>query len=695
MNPFSRVWDIYRSLKSLGDRLSTAWVLVFLVGPVILIGLAVLHLTQGAAEISPPIIWEALFQPRDSLAHAIVRYVRLPRLAVGMLAGSALAAAGVLMQTITRNPLASPATLGVNAGAYLALVAAAVFFPTAAGSVPLLITFAGGMLAAVLAYSIAASGGRATPVRLALSGVAVSLAFGAVTGTLQLLYENETAGLFFWGAGSLAQQDWAQSLYALPRVALGILSALLLARQLDVLRLGDDLARSLGQKVSLIRLTGTLLGVFLAAAAVTIAGPIGFVGLVVPHIIRLLGITNHRQLLAGASIWGAVVLIGADVTARLVSSGINELPAGVVTALIGTPFFIWLARQAPSPAGEKRQPGQSGSLTRSTPLSPPVIFMGTGVLLTAALGIALLLGEVPLTWSELLLAVQGRADPLTRQILFNLRLPRVLVAAAAGASLSVSGVLLQGVVRNPLAAPSVLGVTSGAGLGGLLLLIALPDAPVGLVPAAAFLGAAAAFAVVYAFSWQREISSTRLALVGIAVSAFCGAFISLLIVRAGVRVAVALVWLSGSVYARGWAELLHLAAWPMVLIPLARLFSRQLDLIGLGDEVSRGLGLPLERSRLILLGTAVLLAAASVATVGTISFVGLITPHAARLLVGSRHRQLIPLAAALGAALVVAADTAGRTLLAPRQIPAGLVTALIGAPYFLWLLWNTRQQPGT
>lgn len=687
--------DTSLTLDSLGDYISPAGILVFVIGPVLLVGLALMHLSQGAAEIGISTISEALFRPQDSLAHAIVRHVRLPRLVVGLMSGTALAMAGVLMQTITRNPLASPATLGVNAGAYLALVAATIFLPTVAGASPLLLTFTGGMVAALLAYSFAASGGQATPVRLALAGVAVSLSLAAVTGTLQLLYENETAGLYFWGAGALTQQDWNQSLYALPRILPAILAAVVLARQLDIMRLGDDLARSLGQKVRLVRLAGTVLGVFLAAVAVSISGPIGFVGLVVPHIIRLMGITKHRLLLPGSAIWGAIVLISADFTARMFSSGINELPAGVVTALIGTPFFIWLARQAGSPAGETKRPSQSSSLAGSTSLILPAVFTTTVLLLIVTMVGAVMVGEVAISWVEWMAVLKGRAQDLTHQVILNLRLPRVLVAMAAGASLSVSGVLLQGVIRNPLAAPSVLGVTSGAGLGGLILLIALPAAPVGLVPLAAFLGAALAFGVVYGAAWRGGISPSRLALVGIAVSAFCGALISILIVRAGVRVAVALVWLSGSIYARGWGELLHLIAWPVLLIPLAYLFSRELDLIGLGDELSRGLGLRLERSRLMLLGTAVLLAAAAVATVGTIGFVGLITPHAARLLVGNRHRHLIPLSAILGALVVVVADTLGRSLLAPRQVPAGLVTALIGAPYFLWLLWNHHQQPGS
>lgn len=191
--------------------------------------------------------------------------------------------------------------------------------------------FIGGLLAALLVYAIA-SAVQVTPIRLTLAGVAVSLALAAFTAALLLFYENETTGLFFWGSGSLVQTDWSGTTYAAPRVLIGAVLALLLAKPLDVLLLGDEVARSLGSRVQLTCFSSTLVAVFLAAVAVSVVGPIGFVGLVAPHLVRLMGCRQHQLLLPGAALWGAIVLVGADIMARQVTTNLSELPAGSVTA---------------------------------------------------------------------------------------------------------------------------------------------------------------------------------------------------------------------------------------------------------------------------------------------------------------------------------------------------------------------------
>ena len=191
------------------------------VGLALLVALILIHVAQGQADIQPAMVFEALVAPNDSTAHAIIRHVRLPRVTVGILAGAALAMAGVLLQTVMHNSLASPSTVGVNAGAYLALVVATMFAPAALDLSPLFIAFGGGLGAAMLVYGLAASV-SATPVRLTLAGIAVAFTFAALTAALQLLYENETAGLFFWGAGSLLQTDWSGVSYAWPRLAVAV-----------------------------------------------------------------------------------------------------------------------------------------------------------------------------------------------------------------------------------------------------------------------------------------------------------------------------------------------------------------------------------------------------------------------------------------------------------------------------------------
>jgi iron complex transport system permease protein len=658
-------------------------------GSILLLVLLLIHLTQGQAKLNFGIVLEAILSPDNSDAHNLIRYLQMPRAVIGVLAGIALGIAGVLFQTTTRNPLASPTTLGVNAGAYLAVVAGTIFAPKLFAAAPVLVAFAGGLLAALLVYAIAASV-QVTPIRLVLAGVAVSLTLAAFTAALQLFYENETAGLFLWGAGSLVQTDWSGTTYALPQVLIGAAVAMLLTRTLDVLLLGDEVARSLGQRVQLVRLLAIAIGVFLAAVVTSVVGAIGFVGLVAPHIVRLMGVRQHLFLLPGAAIWGAVLVIGADVAARLMTTNVSELAAGSVTALIGAPFLIWLARQT-------KRPDSGATSDRAlrvdwrTP-SYPVLLGIAVLLLLAALIVGTAFGDVYLSLPEIIQSLTGNGSGFSRQVLFDLRLSRLLVGMLAGASLAVSGLLLQGVVRNPLAGPEIVGITSGAGLSVLLVLVLVDNAPVTFVPIAAMFGAFAAFGVVCAASWQDGLTAARLALVGIAVSAFCSASTNLLVVQARLQVAQALVWLSGSTYARSWDELRQLIAWPLILLPLAWGVARWLDIMALGDDFPKVLGIQLQQARLILLAIAVALAAAAVSTVGTISFVGLVAPHAARLLVGSHHRKLVPLSALLGAILVVVADTIGRTALAPKEIPAGLVTAMIGTPYFLWLLWQSRTR---
>jgi iron complex transport system permease protein len=258
--------------------------------------------------------------------------------------------------------------------------------------------------------------------------------------------------------------------------------------------------------------------------------------------------------------------------------------------------------------------------------------------------------------------------------------------------LAVSGTLLQGVVRNPLAAPDIVGVTRGAGFAGVLLLLTLPGAGAWLMAPVAFAGGLLAALVVYLFAYRRGTSPARLALVGIAVSAACEAGIRFLLVKYPMDINAGLVWITGSLYGQPMRSVWEVLPWVAVLVPGALYCARKLDVLGLGDDLALGLGESVERIRRILLLIAVALAAAAVAVAGTIGFVGLIAPHMARRLVGGRHLAAIPVSALLGVLLMLIADTVGRGLMPPLEIPAGLVTAVIGGPYFLYLLAKTGKQ---
>jgi ferric hydroxamate transport system permease protein len=669
-------------------------------GTAILVALVLLHITQGAADISVPAIWDAIFAPDGSTQHEIVRHLRLPRAVVGVLAGAAFAIAGTLVQAATRNPLASETTLGINAGAYLALTAFVVFAPSLPLELAFLsslsgvaVAFLGGIAAAMLVYAIAA-GVQITPVRLALAGIAVGMVFAALTSAMFIFFTEQTRGVLFWGAGSLIQNDWKNASFSWPMIAAAGVLALIIGRKMDVLLLGDDVAQSLGISVQKTRLSATFIAVFLTAVSVSIVGPIGFVGLVAPHLVRLMGITKQRPLMIASAVWGGIIVVGADIVARLLAGGISELPAGTITAVIGAPFLIWLARRATMSEGA-RAPSRDvtlrivprGNATYAIILAACIILLGSFVV------IGIIFGSTQFTLGELVDTFTGNGTAFTEKVIYDLRMPRIFVAALAGASLAVSGLFLQGIVRNALAAPDIIGITAGAALMAVTFLILIPDSPFGSIQLAALVGAFVAFAVVYLASWQRSagISPTRLALVGISISAFASSIINVVIIKADIFAASALIWLAGSTHARGWDELSQLVAWPLILIPLAWVLARKLDIMALGDDLSKALGISLERTRLVLLVIGVASTAAAVSVVGTLGFVGLVAPHMARILVGNYHRKLVPLAAVMGAVLVVVADTVGRIVLAPSEVPSGIVTALLGTPYFLWLLWRSKS----
>lgn len=271
-------------------------------------------------------------------------------------------------------------------------------------------------------------------------------------------------------------------------------------------------------------------------------------------------------------------------------------------------------------------------------------------------------------------------------VLWDYRLPRIFIALLAGAGLGLAGALIQGVIRNPLASPDIIGITQGAGLAATAMLVFWPDLPFGwLIPAAVLGGLLAALAV-WKLAWRHRAEPARLALIGIALGAWLAAVTDWLLVSHPLEINAALVWLTGSLWGRGWEYVWLLAPVLMVLIPLGLMLAYRLDLLALGDEAAEGLGAGVLRTRQMALLVAVLLSAVSVAVCGTLSFVGLVAPHLARLLVGADHRRMLPVSAGIGALLVLVADMLARTLAPPLELPAGVLTALIGAPYFLFLL---------
>ncbi|CAL9591696.1 iron ABC transporter permease [Streptomyces sp. enrichment culture] len=654
-------------------------------------GLALVDLTQGTASVGAPEVWKALTGRADPTDASVVVASRLPRMAAGLLVGAVLGMSGAALQAVSRNVLASPDTLAVNAGSYLALGLAA-----ATGvSLPLLassgIAFAGGLAAAAVVLGL--SGLGTGTVRLVLAGSALTLGLTALTEGLILLFPHETEGVYHWNQGSIAQNGFDGVLQMAPVGVAGLAGLLLLARRIDVLGLGDEAARGLGVPVRATRVTAVVLAALLATCAVTLAGPVGFIGLCAPALVRPLarrfrGFARTRVAIPAAGLVGAALVLGADVLLRALvpADTAVAVPTGVVTSLVGAVFVIVMAARLRDTAGVAADRLRVRS--RAVFLTTTVVLAAVSVGVTIA---AVLLGDAVLLLGDVANWALGRAGQ-TVSFVLDTRVPRVVAALLAGAALALAGTVVQAVTRNPLAEPGIMGVSGGAALGAVLLVTTVPAAGSWSVAAAAFAGAATASALLFGLAARSGFRQTRLVLVGFAIHTGTAALVSLLIILTDpFNATKALTWLSGSTYGRTLPDVAPLAVAVAVGVAVAAVRRTELDLVSLDEDTPRLLGLALGRRRLGFLTLSVLLSATAVAAAGTIGFVGLVAPHAARALVGRQHARVVPVAVLLGAVLVCTADLVGRTVIAPAQLGAGLMTAVIGTPYFLYLLVRSRR----
>lgn len=311
-----------------------------------------------------------------------------------------------------------------------------------------------------------------------------------------------------------------------------------------------------------------------------------------------------------------------------------------------------------------------------------IVFAGLallGMILSIVQGVAhISLGDV---MTILLYPTANTAD----QIIWNIRLPRAITGALVGSNLALAGAMLQAVMRNPLADPHIIGVSAGAGITGIMVLILYPAYLLWMTPVA-FCGAMIAAGAIYLLAWKNGIKPVRIILAGVAVSAFLGAGISGILIFYSDRVHGALMWMVGGLAARSWNDVSVIVPYAAIGLILSLISSPYLNVLALGDDMARGLGMAVERTRIFLTAIAALLAASAVSVAGLLGFVGLIVPHMVRLLIGTDYRFLIPGAALLGAAVVTLSDTAARLLFAPVELPVGILMAFFGAPFFLFLL---------
>lgn len=299
-------------------------------------------------------------------------------------------------------------------------------------------------------------------------------------------------------------------------------------------------------------------------------------------------------------------------------------------------------------------------------------------------------GAVKIPVDEIINAIFSKEDNINRQVIWNVRLPRTIVAGLVGVCLSLSGAILQGVMRNPLAGPNIIGVSAGGGLAALILLILFPEFYY-LAPIGAFIGALLATLFIYILAWKEGALPTRLILAGVAVSSLLNAGINSLMTFYPDRVAGVISFMVGGLSATTWIQVKMILPYAILGTILVLLLPTKLNVLMLGDEIATGLGLNVERTRFIFIILSSLLAGAAVSVVGLLGFVGLMVPHIARLFIGSDYRYLFPGAIFLGGTVVMLCDTVARVLFSPMEIPVGIIMSALGAPFFLFLLRRNEK----
>lgn len=618
------------------------------------------------------------------LDRVILVYGLLPRAAVALLAGAALGLSGLLLQRILRNPLAEPSTLGISAGAQLALGLATLYVPSIVERSSTAVAFAGGLVAVALILALTWRRGL-EPVSVVLAGMMVALTANVAGAALILANGDYLFSLFIWGGGSLVQQGWDPAIAIGWRLALGLGAAVLLMRPLAILGLDDVAARGLGLSLNASRFLLIALAVWLAATVVAEVGIIGFVGLAAPVLATLSGARSLKQKLVAAPLIGAVLLWLTDGLVQLAAgAGGERVPTGAATALLGGPLLLWLLprlRLFEWPSLDR--PAHTPKRVARPWLR--IAVLGAAGIVTLA--IALLLGRGLQGWS---LASDGEmlAD------LVAWRLPRVIVAATCGGMLAAAGVVIQRVTSNPLASPEVLGIGAGAGAGLAAVLLFAGSAGLGWQLAGSSTGALVTLTVILVIAARGNLGPERLLFAGIAMNALCSAVLAAVVALGNAQSYRLLGWLTGSTIQATFLEA-SVAAIGLVLITVPLLVAaRWLAILplGAGTALSVGLSVRLARNTLILI--AAFASALAAQFVGPLSFAGLIAPHLARMMGLDRTRPQLAGAVILGALLMMVSDWLSRMLFFPYQLPVGLFASLLGGVYLTLLLGRGVERRG-
>lgn len=618
--------------------------------------------TSGTADYDP--------------GYMVLVHATLPRLAMAMLCGAALAVSGAIMQQVLRNPLASPTTLGVDAGARLALALAGAFAPALIGFGRDLVALAGSFGALALVFAV--SRGRAfSALNLILAGLVVGLYCGALSVVVTLANDRYLVGLFVWGSGSLSVTGWEAVTDLLLRVVLAALPLLWLWRPLEVLEIGDAASQGVGVGVTRLRAIAIAIAVMIAAFVTASVGVIGFIGLCAPLIARLAGARRFRERILWSAAIGALLLLLADAGLQAWGSPSGAfLPTGAVTALLGSPLLLLLLPKlrflAPPPTLYDRTPRRRRAVRRST------LFVGTAFLI-ALLVATLAIGRgADGSWTWL--------SPEDFETALPWRAPRWAAACAAGAMLAVAGLILQRLTGNPMASPEILGISAGAILAVALTLYVLGSVGASVQYATATLGGMAVLALILALSRRSGFTPERVLLAGIALTALIDAVVGVLSATGDPNAFMLLGWLAGSTSGTTAGEAIYALLAAVVLIGPAFGMTRWIGILPLGEEMAGAIGVPTARARLALLGLAALLTAAATPIIGPLTFIGLIAPTVVAALGVVRPVAALSASILAGSGLMAAADFAARTIAFPILLPTGVTAALVSGPLLLFLL---------
>ncbi|WP_227429546.1 Fe(3+)-hydroxamate ABC transporter permease FhuB [Psychrobacter sp. I-STPA6b] len=617
---------------------------------------------------------ELLLSPSKLSPEAMItQLILLAQSGMAFFCGGLLAVVSILLQQVVRNNLASDSTLAVGSGALVTMVMAMLFFPSLAIYGSFWVAFVGAMLSLGLVLLIALPS-KLDPLVLILAGFVVSILANAVINVLMLFDTEYFARLTLWSSGLLYQIRWQplQHLTIASLIALPVL--MLLHKPLMLMSLDDEQATRLGLPVQWLRIGVFILCAVLTALVVSNVGLIGFVGLGAATMVNAMQVRHIRQRLLLGFLLGGLLLWLTNNLINILTHYVTlpfPLPAGTFTGMLGAPLIIWLIlKQRKQPAGDdaynielKRQ-----DIDWWLYIVPLVFLFGYFLVFVQT--------------------AQGWQFSFNLDYIMQFRFGRSLGAAATGVILAIAGVILQQMTRNPMASPDVLGISSTASITMVLAFMFIPNLPTLGVLGFGVLGSAVTLMIILWLS--SKVHSSYLLLIGIAIGAFTTAFNVIIGFSQDPRLQAILSWLSGTTYHILPQIAYILLALAIISYLVSLITIKPIKLLSLTEPVARGLGLPIKSAQAGLLIFVAVLSTISTVTVGPLSFIGLMTPQLARSFGAVQIEKQLPLAALLGAMIMLVADWVGRYAIFPYEIPAGILASVLGGAYFLVMMRKFR-----